>query len=406
MPVTQPDTTTRPSGGRYGLTVAVLALSLFASITLEQLPIGALTLIADDFQVSNATVGLGVTVTGLIAAAVSLFTPVLLKSMDRKHAVVFSVVLSALSAVVSGIAPSIGVWLASRVLAGIGIGIIFAVISVVVAAFSPPGGYARTTTMVFAGVSAAVVLGIPFVTWIATTFSWHVSFLVTAGLLLLPIPVVLALLPPVRPDSPVTLGQMGRSFLRPPVWFGCLFTLLFVLAHYTVYAYISPILQQRAGQSVEAIASMLLVFGVVAMVGNFAIGAVLRRSVTRAMGIITSGLFGSLLLMALWMHDRTSALVVLVLWGLSEGALSVTTQVWSMTRPAHEDREPALALNAAFFNGCIALGALIGGQALARGGTSLVLWIGVGFAVACLASVIALVLFGRRQRAIQPADPT
>lgn len=392
--------------GRYALTVACLALALFASITLEQLPIGALTLIADDYRVSDATVGLGVTVTGLIAAGVSLFTPVLLKSMDRKHAVVLSVLLSAASAVVSGIAPSIGVWLASRVLAGIGIGIIFAVISVVVASFSPPGGYARTTTLVFSGVSAAVVLGIPFVTWIATTFNWHVSFLVTAGLLVLPVPVVLAMLPPVRPDAPVTLAQMGRSFLRPPVWFGCLFTLLFVLAHYTVYAYISPVLQQRAGRGVDAIASMLLVFGVVAMVGNFAIGAVLRRSVTRAMALISTGLTVSLVLMGLWMHDRTSALVILVLWGLSEGAISVTTQVWNMTRPAHEDREPALALNAAFFNGCIALGALIGGQALAGGGTSLVIWIGVGFAVVCLASVVALVLFGRRPVPASTNTPT
>lgn len=389
------------------LGIVALAIGIFSCITLEQLPIGVLSLVSEHYAAAESTVGFGVTLTGVIAAVTSLLTPLAIGRTDRRLIVTLALALATVSAVGSAMSPSIEWWLASRVVAGLAIGVIFAVIPIVISGFSTPATLARNTTLVFAGVGSAVVLGIPFVTWLGATLDWHWSFVVVGGLTAAMAVLVAIFVPGTTTDERVRLGDMARALRDPAVIFGLTVTTTLITGQYIAYSYVSPLLQQLAGISVADVAGLLLVFGVVALCSNFGVGPVMKRSPAGVLFVIALLLTLSVLGLSLLVSSFVSALFVMAFWGFAEGGVSVAVQNWQLTAPAPIDREPALALNAAAFNLSIALGAWFGGLAYTAGGVHSVLgWALVPLAAGLLTTVGWLVKHPRgRERELGRGRP-
>src|SRR5699024_4769382 len=108
---------------------------------------------------------------------------------------------------------------------------------------------------------------------------------------------------------------------------------------------------------------MLLAYGIAGLVGNFAVAPLLRRSAPAGVLVVSTGIGAGLLAVLVLMRSPFSALLVMLVWGLFVGAVSVTVQSFVNTQ-ASEVIEEGTALNSAVFNAAIASGALVGGVLL------------------------------------------
>ncbi|MGO1258912.1 MAG: MFS transporter, partial [Brachybacterium sp.] len=153
--------------------IVALAAGIFVLITIEELPIGVLSVMAPDLGVSEGMAGLTVTVPGVLAGIVAVLTPVIVRGMDRRLVLVLALASVVVSSALSVIAPTFAVLLISRLFAGISIGLYWAVMAIVALGQVGKEHAARALTIAFSGAGAALVLGVPVAAWIGTHMGWR-----------------------------------------------------------------------------------------------------------------------------------------------------------------------------------------------------------------------------------------
>lgn len=350
-----------------------LALGIFVLITIEELPIGVLSVMAPDLGVSEGVAGLAVTVPGVLAGVVALCTPVLVRSLDRRLVLVLALAAVVLSCALSVVAPTFAVLLLARLFAGIAIGLYWAVMAIVALGQVPARHAARALTLAFSGAGGALVLGVPVAAWIGAHVGWRMAFAVVGIVAAVVAVLLVVLVEPVRSPVRVTGAMMRRAAGTRGVRYAFGLIALVVVGQFITYSYISPVLIERAGVELGDIGLMLLVYGVAGLVGNFAVGPLVRRSPPTGVLVVVLGTGLGLLAVLTVMDDPRRALVVMTVWGLCVGGISVVMQAF-IGSEASDVLEEATALNSAGFNTAIALGALFGGLILdAAGQTPMIL---------------------------------
>lgn len=349
-----------PSGLRAWAAVLTLSVGIFVLITIEEAPIGVLTIMADDLGVSRGTAGLAVTVPGILAGVVSLITPVVTRRWNRRTVLLAALVSVIISCVLTVIAPSFELVLLARLFTGLAIGLYWAVLALVAVRQMRKELVPIALSVVYGGVGGAMVLGVPLVAWIGSHLGWRDSFLAIGLFAVFEVIAVLLLVRPVDAGDAVTATQMRAALRVPGVVYSLVFTALIVIGHFISYGYISPILQGLAHVPLDAVSPMLLALGIAGIVGNFAVTPLLRRSPVVAILIIAAGTSVSVLLVLFIVRSMVTAAPVMVLWGAFAGASSVAIQAF-VIRESGRHEQAATALNSAVYNSSIALGTGIGG---------------------------------------------
>ncbi|MCB8902400.1 MULTISPECIES: MFS transporter [unclassified Streptomyces] len=370
-----------------------MTLGIFTVMTAELLPVGLLTPAAADLAVSEGTAALMVTVPGLVAALAAPLVTVRAAGADRRALLVAFLLLAAAANLVSALAGHLAVVLAARVLLGIAIGGFWALAGGLAPRLVPAGAVGRATAVIFGGVSAASVLGVPAGTFLTERAGWRWAFAATGVLALLAAAALRALLPRLpgrgagtgagagtesgagstgagtgagtgtgatadRTGPATTLLALLRRNRR--VRAGLLLTLALVTGHFLAYSFVRPLLTDHSGISGSLLGALLLGYGVAGVAGNFLVGTLAARSPGRTLAVISAAL-GTVLLAGFLLGDSAIAGAgLLLLWGLAYGGVSVALQSWFMAA-APDDVETATGLNVSVFCLAIALGALLGG---------------------------------------------
>jgi predicted MFS family arabinose efflux permease len=194
------------------------------------------------------------------------------------------------------------------------------------------------------------------------------------------------LLPALPAERAAGLSGVTALLRDARVATGLVVVALLVVGHFGAYTYVRPVLEARAIDA-PLIGTLLLVYGVAGVAGNFVAGTAAVRSVRRTVLVLAGLLVAAVLLLAL-APSAPLAAVALVVWGLGYGGVSVTAQTWMMAA-APDAREAASSLFAGVFNGAIALGAVGGGLVVDGFGPTAVLAWG---AVLVLAALVAMAL--------------
>ncbi|WP_246954580.1 MFS transporter [Brachybacterium sp. Marseille-Q7125] len=372
---------------RTWLGVTALAVGIFVLITVEELPIGVLSVMAPDLGVSEGVAGLAVTVPGVLAALVAMSTPLLVRGLDRRLVLIIALLSVVISCALSIVAPSFGWLLLARLFAGVSIGLYWAVLPIVAMGQVEPHRVSAALTLAFSGTGGALVLGVPAAAWIGSHVGWRASFAVVGAVAALVAVAILLLVRPVHSRQAVTLSMMRTALTTRAVRYVLAFTGLGVVGQFATYSYVSPLLVQRAQVPLRDLGLLLLLFGIAGLIGNFAVGPLIRRSAPGAVLVVIGGTLAALLAVLVLVHSPGAAMIVMPLWGLCVGAVSVSVQAF-ITAEAPEVLEEGTALNSAMFNVSIAVGALIGGLVLdAAGMEPMVLT-----SVVLLAAAVALAL--------------
>ncbi|MFD7962029.1 MFS transporter [Streptomyces zaomyceticus] len=381
-----------PDAGNGHRAVAAVALGIFTVMTAELLPVGLLTPAAADLSVSEGTAALMVTVPGLVAALAAPLVTARTAGADRRALLVALLLLAAVANLVSALAGHLGTVLAARVLLGIAIGGFWALAGGLAPRLVPAGAVGRATAVIFGGVSAASVLGVPAGTLLTERMGWRWAFAATGVLALLAAAALRALLPRLpgtgtgggsgagaeagsgagggaEPGAGGGAGTRSRTgpaaLLALPrrnrrVRAGLLLTLALVTGHFLAYSFVRPLLTDHSGISGSLLGALLLGYGVAGVAGNFLAGPRAARSPGRTLAVLAVAL-GAVLLAGFLLGDSAATgAVLLLLWGLAHGGVPVALQSWFMAA-APDDVETATGLNVSVFCLAIALGALLGG---------------------------------------------
>ncbi|TYB44967.1 MFS transporter [Actinomadura chibensis] len=368
------DVRREPEPSRWAAVTAV-ALGTFLLVTAEQLPIGLLTDVGSALRVSEGTAGLMVTVPSLVAAVAAPVVPALVDGLDRRLLLLGLMGLMTLANLASALAPGFAVLVASRVLVGVAIGGFWAVAGGLAVRLVSGAHVPRATAIIFGGVGAANVFGVPLGTLIGGLTGWRTAFAILSALALIALGALLAVLPPLAASQVMRPRLLARQLRNPGVRIGILATFLLVTGHFVAYTFVSPALQRLSGIDARLVGPLLFGFGVAGMVGNFAAAAALARRTHRTVQAITLTLAVAMPLFLLLGRGMAGGIALLIVWGLAFGGVSVGLQTW-MIKAAPGAVEAASALWVAVFNLSIGLGALVGGVVLDTLGLSGLLWIG------------------------------
>lgn len=345
--------------------VCVLGLTTFAVVTTEMLPVGLMTLIALSLEISVGTAGLIISVPAVLAAFFAPFVVVMAGNIDRRHILAGLLTVLTAANIASAISPSFHWLLVARVAVGFCMGGIWAVAGGLAPRLVSAQSSGTATAIIFGGVAAASVMGVPIGALIGDAAGWRWAFGIMAGFSAIVLGLSVFVLPALPIGQAIGLNQITGALKRVPVQRGLILTLLIIAGHFMAYTFIGPVLQIISQVSPEWIPALLFIYGVAGIAGNFLAGTFAVQRLTITLCTISIGLLIAILGFGFLGETPPAGIGILILWGLAYGGVSVTLQTWMM-KAAPSAIEIATALFVSVFNIGIATGSFIGGKIVDR----------------------------------------
>lgn len=383
-----------------------LALGGFGIGLTEFVITGLLPEVAADYGVTETTAGWLVTGYALAVIVGALGLTAATTRLPRKPVLLGLLVLFIVGNTLSAIAPTYEVMMSGRVIAALCHGAFFGIGSVVAANMVERSKRASAVALMFTGLTASNVLGVPFGTFLGQALGWRSTFWAIVVIGVIALVGVLVLVPTVRATEIPSLARELGAFRSGQVWLSLGMTVLGYGGMFGAFTYIAYTLTSVSGFASSAVPWLLVVFGVGLFVGNFVGGKLAARSIDRTLLVVLVALTVVLGLFALVATSPVLTVIALVLMGAFGFATVPALQTRVMQ---YADHAPTLAsgANIAAFNLGNALGAWIGGLTIAAGlGYTSPIWAGAGITLAAVALTLVAMGAVRRARSKGVAVPT
>jgi MFS transporter, DHA1 family, inner membrane transport protein len=345
----------------------VLALGAFGLITTELGVIGILPQLSQAFGVSIQTAGWLLSGFALTIALAGPAMTLLFSRIDRKTSLCLVLALFVFSNIGSAVAPSFGWLLALRVLPAFLHPVFWSVAMSVAAASVAHERASRAVAIVFAGMSAGIVFGVPLASLAASQAGWSAAFLAFGTLNLVALVAHLLLVPRMPALRYRSLGEQLGVLRKGALWWNLALQVAMTAAVFSIYGYMADYLKEVTGLSAHMIGAMLFLFGLAGVGGTLAAGRLMGFHLTRTLvGFLAA--FAPVLLLVFLVGDSPAATIVLVLiWGLVHAAAVPLCQA-IVLRAAPEAPEFSNSLFNSFGNIGIASGTTLGGFIIAAFG--------------------------------------
>jgi len=393
--------------------LVALALGGFGIGLTEFLIAGLLPQVASSFAVSEAAAGWLISGYALSVAVGAIALTAATARLPRKGVLVGLVALFVIGNLLSALAPSYPVMLLGRIVAALCHGSFFGIGSLVARSLVPPERKSRAVAVMFAGLTLANVLGVPFGALVGERWGWRAAFWAVTAIGVLALAGIAALVPDgageTRPpagtghsDPPPADGLRAqfRTFRSWQVWLTLTATALSYGGMFGAFSYIAYTFTEVGGFSASDVAWLLMVYGVGLVGGNLVGGRAADRDRDRALVLALLGLAVTLAVFGLLAGSATASVVLVFLMGLF-GFASVPGMITRVTDFAHGAALAASA-NVSASNIGNALGAWLGGLAIAAGlGYTAPLYVGAGIV---LISVIVMAVAARQAQTNRSPD--
>ncbi|ONG33030.1 MFS transporter [Escherichia coli] len=218
----------------------------------------------------------------------------------------------------------------------------------------------------FMGLTLANIGGVPAATWLGETIGWRMSFLATAGLGVISMVSLFFSLPKGGAGARPEVKKELAVLMRPQVLSALLTTVLGAGAMFTLYTYISPVLQSITHATPVFVTAMLVLIGVGFSIGNYLGGKLADRSVNGTLKGFLLLLMVIMLAIPFLARNEFGAAISMVVWGAATFAVVPPLQMRVM-RVASEAPGLSSSVNIGAFNLGNALGAAAGGAVISAG---------------------------------------
>ncbi|MFG3705831.1 MFS transporter [Micromonospora sp. NPDC047670] len=384
------------------LGLLALAIGGFGIGLTEFVIMGLLPEVAADFAVTESAAGWLISGYALSVAVGAIGLTAAVTRLNRKHVLMGLMLLFIAGNLASALAGTYELMMVGRIVAALSHGAFFGIGSVVAASLVAPSRQAAAIAMMFTGLTAANVLGVPFGTFLGQQLGWRSTFwaITAIGVVAL---VGMAALVPAHTATGTTDGLRHelKAFAHPQVWFSLLITILGFGGMFGAFTYIAYTLTEVSGFAAGTVPWLLVLFGLGLFAGNTLGGRTADRSVPATLTAVLAALTAVLVVFAVTAPSQTMTIVSLALMGAFGFATVPGLQMRIMQ---YAGQAPTLAsgANIAAFNVGNALGAWIGGVTISAGlGYTSTLWDGAALTFAGL----LVLLVATRHAARNTATP-
>lgn len=374
-----------------------LALGGFGIGLTEFVIMGLLPQVAADFHVTEATAGWLISGYALAVVVGALGLTAAVTRFERKPVLAVLMVLFIAGNLVSALAPDYSMMMTGRIIAALAHGAFFGIGAVVAASMVAPTKKAGAIAIMFTGLTAANVLGVPFGTMLGQAAGWRSTFWAITVIGVLALAGILALVPKTgageiaagsAPGSAANSGGLRgelRAFRSGQVWLSILVTILGYGGMFGAFTYIAFTLTEVTGFSATTVPWLLILFGLGLFIGNTVGGKAADKNVDRTLVVVLAILVVVLVVFALTAGNQPVTIASMVLLG---GFGFATVPGLQMRVMKYASSAPTLAsgANIGAFNVGNALGAWMGGVTITAGlGYTSPIWAGAGITLLGLA---------------------
>lgn len=358
-----------------------LAITAFAIGVAEFIVVGVLPAVAADLDVPLARAG---SLVGLYALALAIGTPLIVLAFSqrpRKTVLLALVTVFLAGNLLSAVSGSYTMLLTGRVVTAMVHGSFFAIGATVATRLVPEGQASRAIALMFAGLTLAMVIGVPLGSLIGNGLGWRLPFFAIAVLAALGWLAIARWIPALPAQAIGRPGVQLAALVRPEILAMMSITVLGFGANFAAFTFITPILTDITGFAMQMASLLLVVFGLATLLGNLAGGGwAARIGWPKVLRWMLAGLLLVLVALALLMPHRVSMAFLLFAWGFLAFGMSPGFQAGMLDtaeRWTPRAVDFASALNISAFNLGISLGETVGSGLVAHEKMAMTPWAGV-----------------------------
>ncbi|MDN2675920.1 MFS transporter [Janthinobacterium sp. SUN033] len=379
------------------LVVYILGLTIFSLTTSEFMVAGMMPslALAMDEPVTRIGYLISLYAMGMVIGG-PLSTIILLKlRVPNKKGLLWLLCFYVLAQSVAASATSYDILAIARVVTGVAAATCFGLSLAICADIVAPNARGRAAAVVIGGLMLASVVGVPVATLIDQHLGWRASFWLVVVLALLCLALITVLVPRAKPSEVVSLGNELGEFRNRHLWAAYASSGLIIGAIFAAFSYFATILTEITGFPASAIPWLLGVYGVANVVGNAVVGRYADRYTTVIMvwGMVILSI--SLALFAVFAHDKSISVALLVVTGLV--GMSMNPAIIARVMKTAHPGPLVNTVHTSVINIGLGAGSWLGGLGIAAGyGLRSPLWVGVALALLGLLSLLPYL--GHRSR--------
>lgn len=262
-------------------TILILLASLNFTHILDfmiMMPLG--NYLIDNFGISTMQFSILVGAYSIAAFFSGLAIAMVTDKFDRKKSLLFAYIGFVIGTIACGFAPTYGLLLAARIVAGLFGGVIGAQVLAIVADMFVYEKRGRAMGIVMGGFAGASILGVPISLNLTNLFhkDWHVPFILIGGLGILFIPLIIRVVPSMtkhikKDNGSTSLFHALITVCKVPAQRSALiFSGLLMMGHFLIIPFINPYLEFNMGFSKELTPWIYLVGGIASLIAAIYLG--------------------------------------------------------------------------------------------------------------------------------------
>jgi predicted MFS family arabinose efflux permease len=307
--------------------IYLLGAGAFAVGTSAYVVSGVLPDVSSELHVSLTAAGQLATAFSLAYAVGAPILSTLTGRWERRTLLIAALVLAALGNLIAALATDYPVLIVGRVVAAFGAAVYTPAATLFATGLLPPEERGRAVAIVFGGLTFALVLGVPAGSLLGPTLGYKGVFALITVIAVLVAIAERAALPKVEASPVVGLRERFAGLTDRRVQTVLAITVLAVLAAFSVYIYIVPVLKETADLSGSAVGLLLLLYGLGAVVGNLLGGrATDRFGSLRTLYVVMVGITLLVATLDLTATSAVGAGAALFVWGLFTWAFNPPVQ--------------------------------------------------------------------------------
>lgn len=343
--------------------VWILTLAAFAIGTAEFVIAGILPQIATSLSITEGQAGYLISAYALAIVIGGPILTIYLARFNKKIVLIGLMALFIIGNVLSALAPSYPLLLASRVIAGLVQGPFYGIGAVVATNLVSEKMAGRAVGQMFAGLTLANVLGVPAGTWVSLQFGWHTTFFTVAALGTVAMISILTSIKSTGHNEAKDIKTQLMAFKNPMLILSLAITAFAWSGFMTLYGYLAPIAMHITGYSQESVTWILVIVGVGLIIGNTLGGRSSDKNLGKASMFWAIAMIISLVVVGLVVDNKILFVAAAFIFGIASFANVPAMQLRVMNHGG-EGQELAATANISAFNLANAFGGFLGGMVL------------------------------------------
>lgn len=373
----------------------LLAFGIFGILNTEMGVIGILPVIEKMFNVSIRRAGYLVSVFSFTVAISGIIMPLLFSNIDKKKVMLISIGMFIVSNIVSAFSTNFNVVLLWRVLPAIFHPIFISMSFTIAASFVDKKDMPKTAAILIMGMSAGMAIGVPISNLISNLYSYKAVMIYSALVNAISFFGIIIFMPSVAPSEKVSYSEQIFTLKKPIAWISLITALLIQASASSVYSYFAGYIGLIPNISDLYSATMLFIFGISSVLGNFLAGRLLTKYTFKFITVYIFVFIIVYLLMFLFKELLIFMFILSSLFGILFG-MGINIQQYIIVSSMQEAPEFANGLVVSFGNMGIVAGTFIGGIIIQNFGLNNIAICGIVFLMSSLLSTIIRIIMNKK----------